>query len=97
MHSHKWDARRNRQRPQRNMYNNSWNRPKHFFNPLRLYQCSQGKVSGVKTKTPRWQPRGVRHAIFPAVSPGSIGVFRARLLVRRLRVNSFLFRLVLFG
>src|SRR5580704_4402118 len=26
-------------------------------------------------KTPRWQPRGVRHAIFPAVSAGSRGVF----------------------
>jgi hypothetical protein len=36
-----------------NLTNNSLHRPKHFFSPVRLYQCSQAKVLGMgKRKNP---------------------------------------------
>src|SRR5271167_772524 len=38
--------------------NNSLHRPKHFFKPLRLYQCSQAKVLGMGNEKPRGGSRG---------------------------------------
>jgi hypothetical protein len=52
---------------------------------MKLFRVSQ---SNKKSETPRWQPRGDDTQVFPAVSPGRGGVFRARVLARALRVNS---------